>query len=175
MIITKPKPGEYPEYAIKYLNYLPNDINLIDHLIQNLNSFIAVIESIPENKLLYRYEQSKWTTKEVLLHIIDTERVFTYRALAYARGDETLLPSFQENIYAEHSNANERNITDIIDELKSIRLATISLFKSFSQEQFAIIGKTTETNMSVSALAFLILGHTLHHIQILQEKYLADE
>ncbi len=174
MIISKPKPTEYAEFAQKYLNYLPDDINLTDHFIQNLNSVLSLIDSIPENKLLYRYETDKWTVKEVLLHIIDVERIFAYRALVYARKDKTVLPPFSENDYAKNSYANKRNIIDIIDELKTVRLATISLFKSFTQDQFLIVGKTLETNLSVSALAFLILGHCIHYINILKEKYLKE-
>ncbi len=172
MILSKPKPGEYADYAIKYLNYLPDDINLIDHMIQNLKDIIELFVSMPNDKYSYRYADDKWTIKEVLLHIIDTERVFAYRALAYARGDKAILPGFHENVYAENSNANNRTATDLLDELKTVRLSTISLFKSFSHEQFAIIGKTSETNFSVSAAAFLILGHSIHHMKIIQEKYL---
>ncbi len=172
MIISKPKTGEYADYAIKYLNYLPDDINLVDHMIQNLKNLIEFFVSMPNDKYSYRYADDKWTIKEVLLHIIDTERVFAYRALAYARGDKAILPGFHENVYAENSNANNRTATDLLDELKTVRLSTISLFKSFSHEQFAIIGKTSEANLSVSAAAFLILGHSIHHMKIIQEKYL---
>jgi len=173
MIISKPKKGEYADYAIKYLDYLPDDINLVDHLIQNLKDIIELYVSIPNDKYLYSYAENKWTSKEVLLHIIDTERVFAYRALAYARGDKAILPGFHENVYAENSNANNRTATDLLDELKTVRLATISLFQSFSFEQFEIIGKTSESNFSVSAAAFLILGHSIHHMHILKEKYLS--
>ncbi len=173
MIISKPKSGEYPEYTIKYLNYLPDDINLTDHLIQNLKEIIDLYVAIPNDKYRYRYAENKWTTKEVLIHIIDTERVFAYRALAYARGDSAVLPGFNENNYVDTSNANSRTATDLLDELKTVRLATISLFKSFSLEQFSIVGKTSENNFSVSALAFLIIGHATHHLHIIQDKYLS--
>ena len=172
MIISKPKIGEYGQFAQKYIDNLPNDINLIDHLISNLNEIILIIEPLSEEQLQYRYDTDKWTIKEVLGHIIDGERVFCYRALAYARGDKALLPGFDENDYAKSSNVNDREIADIIDELKTVRLATISLFKSFKIEYFSIVGKTTENNLSISALAFIILGHAMHHIKIINERYL---
>ena len=172
MIISKPKKGEYGEFAQKYIDKLPDDINLIDHLIQNLNNLVDLIGSTPANKLEYRYEKDKWTIKEVLGHIIDGERVFAYRALSYARGDMRELAGFDENEYAQNSNANDRDINNIIDELKSVRLATISLFKSFEQKHFEIVGKTDECKFSVSALAFIILGHSMHHINIIKERYL---
>ena len=174
MIISKPKPGEYPEYTIKYLNNLPDDINLIDHLIQNLKDIIELYVSAPNDKYMFSYAEEKWTMKEVLLHIIDTERVFAYRALSYARDAKIVQPGFHENVYAKNSNANSRTATDLLDELKTVRLATISLYKSFSHEQFVIIGKTSESNLSVSATAFLILGHSIHHMSILKEKYLSE-
>ena len=174
MIISKPKPDEYPEYAIKYLDYLPDDINLVEHLIQNLKDIIELYISIPNDKYHYRYADNKWSIKEILIHIIDTERVFSYRALTYARGDKVVLPNIKENVYVENSNINNRTVTDILDELKTVRLASISLFKSFSQEQFAIIGKTSQTKISVAAIAFLIIGHAIHHIHIIQEKYLTE-
>lgn len=172
MIISKPRVGEYGEFAQKYIDNLPNDINLIEHLINNLNDLVALIEPLSEEKLNYRYDTNKWTIKEILGHIIDGERVFCYRALAYARGDKAVLPGFNENIYAEHSNVNSRDITDIIDELKSVRLATISLFKSFKLEYFEIVGNMVENQLSVSALAFIILGHCMHHMKIITERYL---
>ena len=172
MIISKPKKGEYPEFATLYFNSLPNDLNLTDHLIKNLKSIIELYLSIPNDKYMYRYAEDKWTTKEILLHIIDTERVFAYRALAYARGEKVELPSYHENVYAKNSNANSRTATDLLDELKTVRLSTISLYKSFSHEQFAIVGKTTQSNLSVAATAFFILGHSIHHIQIIREKYI---
>ena len=174
MIISKPKPGEYADFAITYINNLPDDINLIDHMIQNLKDIIELFVSIPNDKYIYRYAEDKWTIKEVLLHIIDTERVLAYRALAYARDSETVLPGFHENVYAKNSNANNRSATDLLDELKTVRLSTISLYKSFTHEQFAIICKTTESNLSLAATAFFILGHSIHHLNILREKYLNE-
>ncbi len=174
MILSKPKPTEYADYMQKYLDNLPDDINLLDHLIQNLKDIIELYVSVPNDKYKYRYAEDKWTIKEVLLHVIDTERVFAYRALAYARGDKNPLPSFHENAYTANSNANNRTATDLLDELKSVRLATISLLKTFSHAQFKIVGKTSETNLSVAAIAFFIIGHAIHHNNIIKEKYLTE-
>lgn len=128
--------------------------------------------TITEEQSLYKYAEEKWTIKEVLQHIIDAERIFTYRALAFARKDENILPSFDENNYAANSNANNRNWNELIEEFLTVRKSTEMLFNSFTPENLSTIGKASGYDISVSALAYTTVGHAAHHINIIRERYI---
>ena len=110
----------------------------------------------------------------MLQHIIDTERIFTYRALAFARKEISALPNMDENNYAENSHANNRKWKDLIEEFEAVRHATIYLYESFSEDQLELTGKTVSYEMSVKAVGYIIAGHSAHHINILKERYLTD-
>lgn len=170
--IEKPKPGEYPAYAIMYIGLLPDDGLVLNHFQENLNATREFILSLPEQKLLYRYADGKWTIKEVLVHIIDDERIYAYRALRFARNDKTELPGFEQDDYARHSRANERDIKDILDEYAAVRDSTIALFNGLEEEALARGGVANENFVTVRALAYHIAGHELHHINIIKERYL---
>jgi uncharacterized damage-inducible protein DinB len=162
------------EYAPYYKNYIKalGVVNLFDILESSKNNLLETLKNLPEEKLVYQYEAEKWTIKEILQHIIDTERIMCYRALRFSRNDVTNLPGFDENWYVANSNSNERNFEDILIEFKHTRNATISLFKSFSEEMFPLLGSANESDMSVRALGFIIAGHQIHHINVIIEKYL---
>lgn len=171
MDTEKTKNGIYPPYFYNYIKLVENDdlkVVLKDQLPEIQNFF----SSVNEDKTDYKYAADKWTVKEVLQHIIDTERIFAYRALAFARKDETTLPSFDEKKYAENSKADARKWIDLIDELIAVRKTTEFLFNSFSEEQFDTVGKASNYEMSVKALGYTIAGHVAHHINILKERYL---
>jgi uncharacterized damage-inducible protein DinB len=131
--------------------------------------------SIPGDKWLYSYAENKWTIKEVLQHITDTERVFNFRAFTFARRDSNTLPSFNEKEYANNSNANNRNATDLLEEFLSVRKSTQLLFDSFSDVQLDTIGKASSYEMTVSAIGYMMAGHFAHHINILKERYLQEK
>ena len=131
--IEKPKDGEFPPYAIMYIKLLPDDGLLLKHLKENFDKTKEFILSLPEEKLTYRYAKNKWTIKEILVHIIDDERIYAYRALCFARNDKTELPGFEQDDYALFSNANERSIENILNEYEAVRNATITLFESFDE------------------------------------------
>jgi hypothetical protein len=126
-IIEKPKPGEYPLYASMYVDLLPDDGLLLKHLKDNLDLVKAIISVLPEEKWSYRYAPDKWTIKEVLVHIIDDERIYAYRALCFARHEKIALPGFEQDEYVLYSNANERSMDNIMEEYEAVRLATIAL------------------------------------------------
>src|SRR6476659_3590194 len=130
--IEKPKDGEFPPYANMYLQLLPDDGLLLKHLKNNFIATKELILSLPEEKLNYRYAENKWTIKEILVHIIDDERIYAYRALRFARNDKTELPGFEQDDYVPYSGANERSIQDILHELETVRNATLSLLDSFA-------------------------------------------
>jgi uncharacterized damage-inducible protein DinB len=124
------------------------------------------------DKFDYRYAEGKWTIKDIIQHVIDTERIFAYRALRISRNDITPLPGFEENDYVENTKANERGIQDLLAEFSAVRYATLFLFKSFSEEQLKRIGTASGTAISVRAIGFIIIGHQKHHQNVFQERYL---
>ena len=165
------KTGVYAPHFYGYIKLVENE-DLQSILKDQLKTSEDFFNSIPENKYLYKYGENKWSVKEVIQHIIDTERVFNYRALAFARKDLHTLPSMDENDYAKNSNADNRNWQDLIDEFISARNSTVALYSSFSSEQLNAVGKSGDFEMSVKAYGYTIAGHLAHHVNILKERYL---
>lgn len=163
--------NEYSEYYGYYIS-----LNATDNLILNLENQLQVtsdfFKSIPVDKLEFQYEVGKWTPKDILQHIIDSERIFAYRALRFARFDSINLPGYEENDYAEVANANSRSIDDLIEEYKIVKLATIHLYKSFSEKMLLHIGQANNAPASVRAIGYIISGHEIHHINIIKVRYL---
>ena len=170
--IQKPGEGEFNPYAIMYIKLLPDDDLVLKHLKQSFKIVQSFILSLPEEKLTYRYAEKKWTIKEILVHIMDDERIFAYRALRIARNDKTPLPGFEQEDYVPYSRANERSLACIFKEFKTIRNATISLFSNLKKEDFLRTGIANNHPVSVRALAYHIAGHELHHINVIKERYL---
>jgi len=171
-IVKKPKEGEYPPYATIYLDQVPDDGNLVDHLGKGKTLINKLYSDQSETMLMFRYEPDKWTMKDILAHIVDDERVFAYRALRFARNDKTELPGVDQDVDAENARANERNISDILDEYNKVRDSSIALFKSFNEKMITSCGTAGGYNVSVSALGYLIAGHERHHLKIIKERYL---
>jgi hypothetical protein len=144
-------------------------ISAIDELGREL---IALMESIPLSKHDYAYAPGKWTLKEVLQHIIDTERVFCYRALCIARKEAQSLPGFDENSYAANSKASNRDWNDLIEEFKVVRAGSKFLFDSFDSEQMENSGVANKNPLYVSGIGYIIAGHAQHHLHIIRERYL---
>lgn len=159
-------------------NFYHNYINLVteDELNEAFEkesaSFVRFLDTIPVEKYNYRYAESKWTIKEVLQHIIDAERIFSYRALRFARKDKTPLPGFDENSFAIASKADARNWDKLVEEFKVVRRSSELLFHSFDEEQLESDGISSNAPNYVLALGFIIIGHTMHHQKILKERYL---
>lgn len=159
-------------------NFYHNYINLVteDELAEAFDkesaSFIRFLDTIPMEKYDYRYAEGKWTIKEVLQHIIDAERIFSYRALRFARKDKTPLPGFDENSFAAASKADARNWDKLVEEFKVVRRSSELLFHSFDEEQLESDGISSNAPNYVLALGFIIIGHTMHHQKILKERYL---
>jgi uncharacterized damage-inducible protein DinB len=173
--VEKPKDGEFSQYAKMYMDLLPDDGLLLKHLKENFDKTREFILSIPEEKLTYRYAKNKWTIKEILVHIIDDERIYAYRALCFARNDKTELPGFEQDDYSLFSNANERSIENILNEYEAVRNATITLFEGFDETALLRKGIANKNKATVRALGYHLAGHELHHINIIKEKYLTDE
>ena len=135
-------------------------------------SFIQFLEAIPVEKRDYRYAEGKWTIKEVLLHILDAERIFAYRALCIARKDKTSFPSFDENLYADNSKAGQRKWEELVEEFKLVRQSNEIMFGSFDNEQLETSGTASNKSTYVLAIGFILVGHVTHHIRITNERYL---
>ncbi len=172
-MITIPRPdkNEYFEYYDKYIQLVPTG-NLLEQYQSVFDANKKLILSLNEEKLNFRYAEGKWCIKEILMHLADGERVFGYRALRFARNDATPLSGFDENLYAPESKAAGRKIEDIMREFSAVRTASIELFKSFDDEILKRRGKANNKEISVRALAYTILGHELHHFNVIKERYL---
>ncbi|WP_235998452.1 alpha/beta hydrolase-fold protein [Hymenobacter sp. BT559] len=168
---ARPAPGTYQPYAQGYLDLIPEGADPLALLRQQPAELHRDLARLTEAQALMRYAPGKWTPKEVLLHIIDTERIFTYRALRFARGDAQSLPGFNENEYAATSEANDRSMSDLLTEYHAVRAATLALFSSFTPAQLDRVGLANGGATSVRALLFITAGHERHHLGILRERY----
>ncbi|KLT69143.1 MULTISPECIES: DinB family protein [unclassified Flavobacterium] len=162
------------EYSGGFAAYVreAGEVNLIEELEISLHAFIKFVQNIPMDKFDYRYAEGKWTIKDIIQHIIDTERIFAYRALRFSRYDKTPLQSFDENEYVENTNSNGRSIQDLLTEFSALRHSNLLFYKSLSAEQLKAIGTASNNLISVRALGFVIIGHQKHHQNVFQERYL---
>ena len=161
--IPRPQPGEYAPYTTEYFDLVPGD-DVLDHMRRCLETTPAFFRDIPDDRLSNSHRAGEWTVKQILLHISDDERVYAYRALRFARNDLTELPSFDQEVVAAHSDADNRSLTSLLDEYDTVRRATLSLFESFPDEALTRIGIANGNPMSVRAAAFHLAGHELHHL-----------
>ncbi len=134
---------------------------------------MELIHSIPEEKTDYRYAEGKWSIREVLCHMLDAERIFSYRALRFARNDRTPLSGFDENAYAPYLNATGRSLAQIGDEMQHLRTTTVDLFQSFSEEMLKRKGTANNNELAVGAIGIIIAGHETHHCKVIRERYLS--
>jgi len=173
-IIPKPIEGEYPPYTIMYMKLIPGDGMVLQHLRDNFLAAKELVYSMPEKMLYHRYAEGKWSIKETLVHVIDDERIFAYRALRFARNEQMNLIGFDQDAYTLYSKADERDLDNIFDEYEAVRKSTIALFNGLPEDAFMRIGKGTGTfnNASVRALAYHIAGHEQHHINLIKELYI---
>ena len=162
---------DYPAYFSTYINAVGN-VDLIEELEISVHRLIKFIQNIPMGKHDYSYAEGKWTIKDIIQHLIDAERIFSYRALRFARNDKTELPGFEENDYAAIANGSQRTLIDLLSELAVVRQSTLALFKSFNEEILSRKGIASNKAVTVAAIGFVIIGHQNHHQRIFQERYL---
>ena len=168
---TKPAPTEHaPEFS-KYVS-LVEEGDIIQILEQQLENSLSLLRTISPEKANFRYAPDKWSVKELLGHLIDSERIFSYRALCFARNDQTPLPGYEQNDYVREGNFDSRNLADLAEEFATIRQATIQLLRSLNETGWLRRGKANENEVSVRALAHIIAGHELHHMDVLRSRYL---
>ena len=171
--IERPAPDEHAPYYAKYIDLVPEG-GLGDILDQQTQETAEFLRGIRAHLHDHRYAEGKWSVKEVIGHIADAERIFSYRALRIARGDATPLPGFDENAYVPAGEFGLRDYDSLVEEWLSVRRATLSLFRSLTPEQSRRRGIASENGVSVRAAGYIIAGHVIHHTHILRERYLGQ-
>lgn len=163
----------YPNYYQPYLDALKDlDSSVVEKLIFSLAEAKKLFKAIPKEKHGYRYAPDKWTVKDIVQHLTDTEMIFVYRALRFARNDRAVLHGFDENAYAQNAGADRSDFDDLTGGLYALRQSTISLYSGFDDSQIERTGKVGENVFSVRALGYIISGHLMHHLQVIEERYL---
>lgn len=166
----KPKPNEYDSYYETYISALP-DFHIKQILEEQIDTIQNMFSNMDEEKGNFAYSEGKWTIKEVLGHIVDTERIFSYRALSFARGETQKIPGYDQNEYVAKGNFNKRSINSLIYEFTYLRKSNIILLLSFDEETLNNKGNANGKQITVNALLYILAGHVNHHIKVLKEKY----
>jgi hypothetical protein len=161
-----------PEFYHNYIKQVPEN-DLMSAFENQTPVVMGFLKNLPADKIDYAYSTGKWSIKEVLQHMIDAERVFCYRALRFARKDPTPLPGFDENLFAENAKAVARSWNDLLEEFKAVRKATEWLYGSFDEEQLNASGLSNNHSNYVLAFGYISVGHSLHHMKIINERYLS--
>jgi hypothetical protein len=169
--IGRPAETEYMPYYGKYVSLVPGG-EILAILDQQSKETLAQLRAIPEERGTFRYAPDKWSIKELLGHLIDSEIIFAYRALRFARNDRTPLPGFEQDDYVRAGGFDARPLSGLIEELEMVRRATVLLFKHLPEEAWLRTGLANDSEVSVRALAYIIAGHERHHLNVLREKYL---
>jgi hypothetical protein len=170
--MTKPEETEYAPYYGKYVSLVANG-NIVDTLTKQLGDTLSAWRAVPADKAEHRYAPGKWTTKEMMAHVIDTERIMACRALRIARGDKTALPGFEQDDFIAGGNWSNRTMADLADEFESVRKSNLYLFRNLSDAAWKQVGTASDNPISARALAYIIAGHELYHQEILRDRYLA--
>ena len=169
--IARPASDEYATYFGHYVGLVPEG-DVLELLRRQVDETAALVGKLSDRDGEYRYAEGKWSIKEVVGHVSDTERIFVYRALCFARGEAVGLPGFDENEYARHSNAHARRLEDLVAELRSVRAATLSFFAGLDAAALMRRGTANQRPYSVRAIPWIAAGHERHHAGILAERYL---
>lgn len=167
----RPKAEDHIPYFLRYIDLVPEN-DVIAAMENDQDAFLSFIKSIPESKAEYAYAPGKWTMKQVINHVIDTERIFSYRALCFARGEKQTLPGFEENDYAANANLEHTDLLMLAQEFDVVRRATILLFKQFGEKELLNKGAMASGITNVLSLGFTICGHGKHHVNVMKERYL---
>lgn len=166
----RPDPSEFADFYAGYVGEVP-DGSILDLLDAQGESTTRLLAAVDESLAMYRYAEGKWSIKEIVGHLADAERVFAYRAMTAARGDRTSLPGFDENEWAERAGFDRLFLTELAADFARARQATVSLYRTFSDEEALRQGNANGAEVSVRALAWIIAGHERHHLRVLEERY----
>ncbi|WP_374722809.1 DinB family protein [Peribacillus tepidiphilus] len=170
----RPEIGEFAPYYLSYVNLVPEG-DILHILDEQIKLTIHLLQNISETQGQFRYAPDKWSIKEVIGHMADTERVMGYRLLCIARGDTVSLPGFNENAYVHNASFDQQSMQDLLQNLNAVRQSTLHLIKSLNQEAWLRRGIANNYEVTVLALATIMAGHELHHRQIIKERYMGSE
>lgn len=170
-MLSQLKKEEYNPFYVTYINSVEY-LDIIEGLLKGKEELINFLQALPEDKWTYAYDNGKWTVAEVFSHMVDTERIFAFRALCLARNEKNNIMGFDHDEYVKYANANNHTKEECMADFEAARNNTISLYKSFSDEMLVRIGETNGSPMSARALGYIISGHQNHHLHILKERYL---
>jgi hypothetical protein len=170
-MLGRPEKNEYSTVYKNSIEKVP-DGNLIEILERQMDEVLPFLGSLNEEQAGYRYAPGKWSIKEVVGHMTDSERVFSYRALRFARYDGTELPGYDENEYVDRANFDVQSLGALIEEFRAVRMASLTLFRSFDDPSWLRKGTASGYEFSVRALAYQMAGHVVHHVGIIKERYL---
>ncbi len=169
---ARPARGEAAEYYFKYIDLVP-DGDICDTLEAQLSDTVGTLQRVPADRVDYRYAPDKWTIREVVSHVNDTERLFAFRAFRFARGFDSPLPSFEQEIAMRHARAGARPWPTLVDEFQSLRASTLLLFRHLPPDAWLRRGIASDNPFTVRALAYIGAGHIIHHMAILRDRYLS--
>jgi DinB superfamily len=168
----RPQGGEYASYYQRYIDLATED-DIVAALDAQARETATLLGGLSEAQASHRYEPNKWSVKQLVGHVTDSERIFAYRALSFARGETNSLPGFDQDPYVANAGSDDRSIADLAEELAAVRRANVMMFRALSEEAWSRSGTASDNPISVRALAFILLGHERHHVRILRERYLA--
>ncbi|HWG51904.1 MAG TPA: DinB family protein [Gemmatimonadaceae bacterium] len=169
--IPHPDATEYAPYFARYVERVPSG-DILDTLTRQAEDTAALLAGVSERDAAFRYAPDKWSIRQVVGHMTDTERIMLYRALSFARGEQAMLPAFDENAYVEAARFDGRTMTGLADEFRLVRAATIPFFAALTPEELRRVGTANNRTYTVRSLAWIIAGHEMHHVSLLRERYL---
>ncbi|MFT4664283.1 MAG: putative damage-inducible protein DinB [Polaribacter sp.] len=169
--VRRPLPEESPQYYKTYIDKVPQE-DFLSFLKTSSSEITAFLKGLSEEQWMHRYAPDKWSIKEMMLHIVDTERIMAYRALRISRGDKTPLPGFEQDDYVPFSKADQRSSASIISEYDAVRQASVQLFEYLDDSHLKTVGVASGNPFTPRALGFVLAGHEVHHMQVLKERYL---
>ena len=169
-MLRRPDPSEYHETFARSVQQVPNG-DVLEILAAEIEDTSELLSGVGEERAGYRYGPDKWSIKQVIGHLVDSERIMSYRALRFARGDKTSLPGYDENAFVDQANFDRQRLQDLADELRAVRAASLALFKSFDEEMLLKGGTASGFEFTVRALVYQIAGHEIHHKKILRDRY----
>jgi uncharacterized damage-inducible protein DinB len=171
---TKPAPTEHNPYYSKYVS-LVLEGDIIATLNRQIDDSLSILRGISAERADYRYAPDKWSVKEVVGHLIDTERIFAYRAFRFARNDQTPLNGYEQDDYVRNGDFSNRELSDLADEFENVRRSNVHMLKGLNEQAWLRHGSANENDITVRALAYIMAGHELHHMGILKSKYLQND
>ncbi|MDH3216556.1 MAG: DinB family protein [Candidatus Krumholzibacteria bacterium] len=170
-MLARPGPTEYVDYYERYIARVPEG-DILHFIGDQISKTTELLGTIGEEKAAYRYARDKWSIKQVIGHLNDIERIFQYRALAFARSDKTPLPSIEQDDYVARANFDDRTLASLTDEYRWVRSSGLALFESFDDEILLRGGTASGCAFTVRAIPYILAGHDIHHIDVIRERYL---